>query len=280
MNDELEQAMQAYRELHCADALNTQAIEQRIVASVGSRRRGLSYGRASRPRFSSVAVSATTFIFATAAYALTDDGQARLRFLVEWFTPASGRDAVAVSKAPAVPSAVAVPSAAAVSTASQPVPPPESVGNAEHAELAGPLPQDPALARGRNPALVPGPQVGAPSSKASVLARPSGEQSLGTSDSPQPEVKADDDAHRQLYRRAQRLADEGRHQEALALWDEYLAQYATEPLHVEARFNRIHNLIELKRYAEASVALLPFANGEFGRYRQEQARSLRRVLAR
>jgi len=33
------------------------------------------------------------------------------------------------------------------------------------------------------------------------------------------------------------------------------------------RSNRIRNLIQLERYAEASAALLPFANGEFGSYR-------------
>lgn len=274
MKAELERAIHAYREVHCADALNTQALEQRIVTSVGSRRRGAAHRQASGRRFSSLAVAATMSICATAAYALTDHGHQRLRFLVDWLAPASRQDAVAV------PNAVAHPNNIAVTTVSQPVPPPGSVSSVELADLPGTLSNGPAGAHERDPAAMPEPGVGAPPSDASVFARPSVEHLPKAGASLKREVKADDDAHRRLYRRAQRLAAEGRYQEALALWDEYLAQYANEPLHVEARFNRIRNLIVLERYAEASAALLPFANGEFGRYRQEQARSLRRMLMR
>ncbi len=298
MKGELESVIHAYRELHGADALNTQAIEQRIVTSV-SRRRAVGYGHASGRRFSSVAAAAATFIGATAAYALTDHGHERLRDLVEWLAPdyrqegVGVQSAAAVSGGAAVPSAVATPSAAAVRSAAAPSgsqleSPPEFVGNAEGAHLPVPLPRDPAatdvgtdVATGeRDPAVVSRSPGGATPSNAPVFTRPSGDRSPEASDLREPELKAGDETHRQLYRRAQRLGLEGRHQEALALWDEYLTRYATAPLHVEARFNRIRHLISLGRYEEASAALAPFAKGEFGSYRQEQARSLSRMLVR
>jgi TolA-binding protein len=286
MKGELKGVIHAYRELHGADALNTQAIEQRIVTSV-SRRRVVGYSRASGRRFSSVTAAAATFIGATAAYALTDHGRERLRDLVAWLAPDYRQEGVGAPGAAAVSGVAAVPSAEATS-ASQSMPPSESEGDAESANLPVPLPRDPAatdvaadVATGeRDRAVVSRSQGGARSSNAPVFTPPSGEHSPKTSGVREPKLMAGDETHRQLYRRAQRLAVEGRHQEALALWDEYLARYATAPLHVEARFNRIRLLIALGRYQEASAALVPFANGEFGSYRQEQARSMRRRLVR
>ncbi len=62
---------------------------------------------------------------------------------------------------------------------------------------------------------------------------------------------------------------------ALPLWDRYLA--LAGPDHVllpEARFNRAIALYRLEQWAAAQRALQPFANGEYGRYRRDDAQRL------
>jgi len=66
---------------------------------------------------------------------------------------------------------------------------------------------------------------------------------------------------------------------ALAAWDRYLAVDARGPLVLEARFNRAVCLVSLGRKAEARLALAPFANGEYGSYRRNEARTLRSRLS-
>jgi hypothetical protein len=67
---------------------------------------------------------------------------------------------------------------------------------------------------------------------------------------------------------------------ALAAWDRYLA--AAGPgarMLVEAQYNRAITLARLGRTAEALAALRPFANGEYGNYRRDEARALIESLA-
>lgn len=66
---------------------------------------------------------------------------------------------------------------------------------------------------------------------------------------------------------------------ALAAWDRYLA--AAEPGHrwrTEARFNRAVALVRLGQTDAARRALAPFAEGEHGSYRRDDARRLLAVL--
>jgi hypothetical protein len=79
----------------------------------------------------------------------------------------------------------------------------------------------------------------------------------------------------QLYRRAHEL--HFRRQDfaaALAAWDAYLAGSATGPLALEARYNRAICLTRLGQSAAARTALLPFARGDYGGYRQAEANAL------
>lgn len=66
---------------------------------------------------------------------------------------------------------------------------------------------------------------------------------------------------------------------AIALWDRYLA--AAGPggrFVVEARYNRGLALARTGRRDDAAAALRPFANGEYGGYRRDEARELLRTL--
>lgn len=79
----------------------------------------------------------------------------------------------------------------------------------------------------------------------------------------------------QLYQRAHELHFR-KHDfaAALAAWDVYLASTASGPLSLEARYNRAICLTRLGRTAEARGALLPFARGDYGGYRQAEASAL------
>ena len=61
---------------------------------------------------------------------------------------------------------------------------------------------------------------------------------------------------------------------ALALWDRYLASTPLPPFAVEARFNRAIALLRLGRGPQAAAALRPFADGDYGSYRRDEARKL------
>jgi hypothetical protein len=96
-----------------------------------------------------------------------------------------------------------------------------------------------------------------------------------------PSVSASDRAD-QLYREAHAAhfvrAD---YASALAAWDRYLA--AAPPAHrwaVEARYNRGIALYRLGQTEAARRALQPFADGEYGSYRREEARRLLELLPR
>jgi hypothetical protein len=84
---------------------------------------------------------------------------------------------------------------------------------------------------------------------------------------------APESAELALFRRAQAL-HVARDPQALAAWDAYLRVAGQGVLAPEARYNRALCLIRAGRNAEARAALLPFANGELGAYRRDEARAL------
>lgn len=61
---------------------------------------------------------------------------------------------------------------------------------------------------------------------------------------------------------------------ALGAWDRYLAEAPRGRFVPEAKYNRAIALLRLGRRDEATRELTPFAQGAFGGYRQEEARSL------
>ena len=61
---------------------------------------------------------------------------------------------------------------------------------------------------------------------------------------------------------------------AVAAWDRYLALPRPGRLALEARYNRAIALYRLGRRDEAAHALQPFADGDYGPYRQAEARAL------
>lgn len=61
---------------------------------------------------------------------------------------------------------------------------------------------------------------------------------------------------------------------ALAAWDEYLRLYPAGDLAIEARYNRAICLVKMGAKARAVAALRPFAAGEHGSYRRDEARAL------
>jgi len=86
----------------------------------------------------------------------------------------------------------------------------------------------------------------------------------------------DDSEHRALraYREAERLQfDEKDYTRALDAWDRYIPLAGKSPLLVDAKWQRALCLVRLGR-PEARQALEPFANGELGAYRQNEARTI------
>lgn len=62
---------------------------------------------------------------------------------------------------------------------------------------------------------------------------------------------------------------------ALVAWDRYLAASGSNGRFVlEARYNRALSLVRLGRRQEAKAALQPFADGEYGGYRRDEAARL------
>ncbi len=118
------------------------------------------------------------------------------------------------------------------------------------------------------PAEPPAPTVptSRPSAQASVRA------SIPAAVLPAPSASAKESPD-DLYRRASQAHfvdhDYGR---AVGLWDRYLQSGG--PLALEARYNRAVALLRAGRTAEARTALTPFAAGEYGAYRKQEAQAL------
>ena len=101
-------------------------------------------------------------------------------------------------------------------------------------------------------------------------------------DAPTPTVEtAAPDLDLDAYRRAHSLHFHGGAAAAtLAAWDAYLAQFADGRFAALARYNRALMLVRLERFAEARVALTPFADGAVdGGFRAREAKALLAALA-
>ncbi|HEX4514355.1 MAG TPA: hypothetical protein VGH87_30030 [Polyangiaceae bacterium] len=87
----------------------------------------------------------------------------------------------------------------------------------------------------------------------------------------------DDSERRALraYREAERLQfDEKDYARALDAWDRYIPLAGKSPLLVDAKWQRALCFVRLGRSGDAREALEPFARGELGAYRQNEARTI------
>lgn len=93
--------------------------------------------------------------------------------------------------------------------------------------------------------------------------------------SPKPTIAApsapDVDA---LHRRAFAAFRDHDDEAAVAAWDEYLRTNPMGRFVPEARWGRAAALVRLGRNAEARDALVPFARGDLGAYRKDEAKAL------
>lgn len=79
-----------------------------------------------------------------------------------------------------------------------------------------------------------------------------------------------DALHRRAFAAFRDHDDEG----AVAAWDEYLRTNPMGRFVPEARWGRAAALVRLGRNAEARDALVPFARGDLGTYRKDEAKAL------
>jgi hypothetical protein len=148
--------------------------------------------------------------------------------------------------------------------ATRPVPSPSAPPPRVPLQPAAPVPTTPSLRIEELPEPATPPQA-APSATARARKAPP----------PASTVDADAlyrDAHEAHFVRRDPAA-------ALAAWDRYLA--AAGPggrFALEARYNRAISLVRLGRRDEAAAALRPFAAGEYGGYRRDEAAQLLRTL--
>jgi hypothetical protein len=114
-----------------------------------------------------------------------------------------------------------------------------------------------------------GPRLDRPAVQGSVAEHPSKSPDLA------PEADLD-----VLYRAAHEAHFVRRDSEAaLAAWDRYIAAAGADGrMTLEARYNRAITLVRLGRNDEARAALEPFARGEFGGYRRDDALRLLQSL--
>jgi hypothetical protein len=152
------------------------------------------------------------------------------------------------SPAPAAPAAAAAVASSAPAAAS---------------ELSEPaVPEAAPMPSATSPVPRSTPRPAAPASAPSASATAAGASSAA----------ADDLA---LYKQAHRAHfEEQDYARALAGWDQYLARAPRGTFALEARYNRAIALQRLGNRAAAIEALQPFADGAYGRYRQEEARQL------
>lgn len=121
----------------------------------------------------------------------------------------------------------------------------------------------------------PPPTAPAPSAATTAqrLQPPVEAPNLPPSTSTTPAPAADDELT--WYKQAHRAHFTDRdYARALAAWDQYLARAPRGTFALEARYNRAVALHRLGNRAAAIEALRPFADGAYGRYRQEEARQL------
>lgn len=245
MSESLERMLAAYRAVHDGSVLNSSAIERRITASPAV--------RPASKRLPALLVAALALMLGGAALAATGVAESVVR---DWLqgSPSEGPARNVVSPPVVVPrAAVALPG----TETSQFTTPSEdpSTHTLEHAAIEEVRPSEPERSRNRGE-----PRDDAPKPSHAPLVEHS-EAAL-------------DPSQLAMYRRGLELTGAGRHSAALAVWDRYLERYPSGPLHLEVRFSRAQGLATVGRFADAERALLPFAQGRYGRYRSGQAAAL------
>ncbi|HWA76833.1 MAG TPA: hypothetical protein VG937_31080 [Polyangiaceae bacterium] len=174
-----------------------------------------------------------------------------------------------------------------------PAPPPQKKSAPARSTESKPAPAIAApLEPASPPAEAPPPETESPASTSSpkptaprtpARAATPGASNLAPKDQPEPSAHEatsaslsdiSDRAH-ELYRVAHRshFVDHD-FVAALRAWDAYLEAAPNGRFVLEARYNRALCLIRVGRTNEARAALAPFATGQFGSYRQSEARSL------
>jgi hypothetical protein len=143
-----------------------------------------------------------------------------------------------------------------------PAAPPASSVPTASSELSAPEPPRAVPA----PSAAPTATSAATRSKAAATPTPSGTFS-GPAPAPTDELTLYKHAHRAHF-------TDHDYARALAGWDQYLASAPRGTFALEARYNRAIALHRLGNRSAAIEALRPFADGAYGRYRQEEARQL------
>jgi hypothetical protein len=190
--------------------------------------------------------------------------------------PAAVKKSHAVKAKPASPVVPAAPSSAPEPAAPEPVAP--AVVPGTRAEAPAPI----------APAVPTRPRAAKPTRRVPVEAPPPVEEHITAREPEEVEpaqptepppsaapvkVPAPESAELALFRRAQAL--HLKHDpRAIEAWDAYLRVAPGSALAPEARYNRALGLVRASRFAEAKRALAPFAEGQYGAYRREEAQAL------
>jgi hypothetical protein len=124
-----------------------------------------------------------------------------------------------------------------------------------------------------------GQAVAEPSAVAPVPAAPSAVAPAPAAPSEVAQTPAGPPSDDAAYLRAHRLHfGGGDPAAALAAWDAYLQAFPDGRFAPEARYNRAIDLLKLRRYDEARLALQPFAGDAYGSYHRDDARAILRSL--
>jgi hypothetical protein len=150
-------------------------------------------------------------------------------------------------------------------------------------------PLEPAPERDRSEVVPDRPQPSAPEETGRELSLPDLETIEPRRDPSEAEARPSDlgeddrapadPRERRAFQRADALHTARDFDAALIAWDAYLGEYPEGRFAIEARYERALCLLRLGRNDEARQALVPFAEGRFGRYRERDARALLDALA-
>jgi hypothetical protein len=285
MSDRLEHAFRALRDLKDGASPSSEETLERIVGDLRVR-------RGARPKVPGTwMLIAAVLAFATAAAG----GSARfghaLRAVMGWQAEESSAAPASTSHGQGGPSSLER------LTGPPPVPPvppappePASPGAEQAAVSPEPAPSEPPPGL---PAAAPKPAAGLGATSApgarrhAPRAADTAAKALTDQGAPRPDATSSavapvparppsDDA---TYLVAHRLHfGGGDPASALAAWDDYLGAFPQGRFAPEARYNRAIDLLKLRRYDEARLALQPFADDAYGSYHRDEARAILRWL--